>query len=180
MYDGVFYSTVFDQPTFFVRGGKSDYIIEEDSLIVRENLKTIQGNLAYFQPLWSNQVLAVEFHGGHIQGDKNQLQLSDHFWFGGFGTVRGYREDQFHGTTVSWVNLEYRFIVGRNSRIFLFNDWGFYQYEDGGITVNDILPGYGVGIRFDSPLGIMGVDYGIGRGDTFSTGKIHFGIINNF
>jgi len=156
------------------------YVIEEDSLALLENLKTLQINLSYYQPLWSNQIFAVDFHGGHIQGDKNQLQLSDHFWFGGFGSVRGYREDQFHGTTVSWVNLEYRFIVGRNSRIFIFNDWGYYQYRDGIINVNDIVPGYGVGIRFDSPLGIMGVDYGIGRGDTFSTGKIHFGIINNF
>ncbi len=156
------------------------YVIEEDSLALLENLKTLQVNLSYYQPLWSNQVLAVIFHGGHIQGDKNQLQLSDHFWFGGFGSVRGYREDQFHGTSVSWINLEYRFIVGRNSRIFIFNDWGYYQYRDGIINVNDIVPGYGIGIRFDSPLGIMGVDYGIGRGDTFSTGKIHFGIINNF
>ena len=156
------------------------YVIKEDSLALLENLKTLQVNLSYYQPLWSNQVLAVIFHGGHIQGDKNQLQLSDHFWFGGFGSVRGYREDQFHGTSVSWINLEYRFIVGRNSRIFIFNDWGYYQYRDGIINVNDIVPGYGIGIRFDSPLGIMGVDYGIGRGDTFSTGKIHFGIINNF
>jgi hypothetical protein len=48
-----------------------------------------------------------------------------------------------------------------------------------GIT-KDTLPGYGVGIRFETPLGIMGVDYGFGRGDSFSTGKIHFGIINSF
>ena len=30
MYDGVFYSTRFEKPALFVRGGKSDYILEED------------------------------------------------------------------------------------------------------------------------------------------------------
>jgi outer membrane protein insertion porin family len=157
-----------------------EYLITEDSLAVREGIKTIRGQLSFFQNLWQNQVLAIKFNGSHIEGDNNQLQLSDHFWFGGFGSLRGYRENQFHGTSVSWVNLEYRFIIGRNSRVFLFNDWGFYQYEDALGIQNDILAGYGVGIRFDTPLGVMGIDYGLGKGDTFSTGKIHFGIINTF
>ncbi len=156
------------------------YLIKEDSLALREGIKKIRGHLSYFLRLWQNQVFAFNFNGFHIEGDKDQLQLSDHFWFGGFGSLRGYRENQFHGTTVSWINLEYRFIVGRNSRVFLFSDWGFYQYEEATGIKNDILPGYGVGIRFDTPLGIMGVDYGLGRGDTFSTGKIHFGLINSF
>ena len=43
-----------------------------------------------------------------------------------------------------------------------------------------MLPGYGLGIRFDTPLGIMGVDYGLGKGDSFSEGKIHFGITSQF
>jgi outer membrane protein insertion porin family len=162
------------------RNSGPEYLIREDSLAHKEGIKKIKGQLSYFQRLWQNQVFALNFSGSHIEGDKDQLQLSDHFWFGGFGSLRGYRENQFHGTSVSWVNLEYRFIVGRNSRVFLFNDWGFYQYEDASGIKNDILAGYGVGIRFDTPLGVMGVDYGLGRGDTFSTGKIHFGIINSF
>ena len=157
-----------------------EYLIQEDSLTLNEGIKKINGQLSFFQNLWQNQVFALNFKGAHIEGDEDQLQLSDHFWFGGFGSLRGYRENQFHGTTISWVNLEYRFLIGRNSRVFLFNDWGFYQFEDARGIQNDILGGYGVGIRFDTPLGIMGVDFGLGRGDTFSTGKIHFGIINSF
>jgi outer membrane protein insertion porin family len=157
-----------------------EFLINQDSLARREGLKKIRGQLSFYQSLWQNQVFALKFNGSHIEGDRNQLQLSDHFWFGGFESLRGYRENQFHGTSIAWVNLEYRFIVGRNSRVFLFNDWGFYRYDNAKESVNDILTGYGVGIRFDTPLGIMGVDYGLGKGDTFSTGKIHFGIINSF
>ncbi|NTV83856.1 MAG: alpha/beta fold hydrolase [Bacteroidales bacterium] len=37
MYDGVFYSTKFDKPVLFVRGGKSDYILEEDIPAIYQN-----------------------------------------------------------------------------------------------------------------------------------------------
>jgi pimeloyl-ACP methyl ester carboxylesterase len=37
MYDGVFYSTRFDKPALFIRGGKSDYILEEDYPAIYQN-----------------------------------------------------------------------------------------------------------------------------------------------
>jgi outer membrane protein insertion porin family len=37
-----------------------------------------------------------------------------------------------------------------------------------------------MGIRFETGLGILEVAYGLGKKDSFSEGKIHFGIINNF
>jgi pimeloyl-ACP methyl ester carboxylesterase len=47
MYDGVFYSTKFDKPALFVRGGQSDYILEEDIPVILQNfpqavIKTIE------------------------------------------------------------------------------------------------------------------------------------------
>jgi pimeloyl-ACP methyl ester carboxylesterase len=37
LYDGVFNSTIYNQPALFVRGGKSDYIIEEDIPNIKKN-----------------------------------------------------------------------------------------------------------------------------------------------
>lgn len=37
MYDGVFYSSRYDGPAIFIRGGKSDYVLEEDYPAIREN-----------------------------------------------------------------------------------------------------------------------------------------------
>lgn len=37
MYDGVFYSTIFNKPSLFVKGGESAYIIEEDIPDIRKN-----------------------------------------------------------------------------------------------------------------------------------------------
>ena len=81
---------------------------------------------------------------------------------------------------MAWTNLEYRFVLARNSRLFLFNDRGYYQYPHAADKKEQILPGYGLGFRFQTPLGILGVDYGLGKGDSFSQGKIHFGLINTF
>jgi esterase len=47
MYDGVFYSVKFDRPSLFIRGGQSDYILEEDIPLILQNfpeavIKTIE------------------------------------------------------------------------------------------------------------------------------------------
>jgi outer membrane protein insertion porin family len=156
------------------------YLLKEDSLAGTERLQSIRLDFAYLIGLSGNQVLSGAFSGKRINSNRNRLQISDHFWFGGTNTLRGYRENQFHGTTVAWCNLEYRFLTGRDSRIFVFNDWGYYYYRDTAGKHEDVLPGYGLGLRFGTPLGVLGVDYGLGRGDTFSTGKIHFSIVNMF
>jgi len=41
MYDGVFYSTVFNGPTLFVRGGQSGYIIEEDIPAIKKSFNNM-------------------------------------------------------------------------------------------------------------------------------------------
>jgi outer membrane protein insertion porin family len=173
---GLFYSSA------YIYGFKNNfgpaYIFAEDSVKKKEDLQSIKLTFAWYYNLWTNQVLALELNGMQIKGDR--LQISDLFWFGGSRTLRGYRENQFRGDVVAWINGEYRFILGRNSRLFVFSDWGVYQDLLGNQKANQWLPGYGLGIRFETPLGILGVDYGLGKGDGFGEGKIHFGIVNRF
>ncbi len=173
---GIFYSSSYAYGLKHNSGPA--YIIREDSLKKNEDLHSILLRLEFYYNLWANQVLAFKLNGRQVKGSR--LQLTDYFWFGGSRTLRGYRENQFRGSTAAWVNLEYRFLVGRNARLFLFNDWGFYRYKDKTQSVEKLLPGYGLGVRFDTPLGIMGVDFGLGKGDTFGEAKIHFGLINQF
>ncbi len=155
-----------------------DYLLREDSLSTREILQTLALDAEGYLNVWRNQVAAVAVHLRQIKGE--QLNLSDYFWFGGSRSLRGYRENQFAAPLVSWVNLEYRFLLSKNSRLFLFNDWGYYQTKIDDATREELLYGYGLGIRLETPLGILGVDYGLGKGDSFSQGKIHFGLINTF
>jgi outer membrane protein insertion porin family len=154
------------------------YLLKAGGINKNERLETIKLSFKWFQSLISNQVLGVELNGYKVTGTK--LQLTDYFWFGGSRTLRGYRENQFRGEIIAWANVEYRFLLSRNSRIFIFNDWGFFRDPGADTNQDDTLPGYGVGIRLNTGLGIMGIDYGLGRGDSFGQGKIHFGLVNRF
>ena len=40
--------------------------------------------------------------------------------------------------------------------------------------------GYGLGINLETNLGVISVSFALGQGDTFSNGKINFGIVNQF
>ncbi len=175
---GIYYSTKYSFGQKQNTG--PSYLIKEENLVENEELQKVQVDLAFFMPIISNQLLYFHIYGSQIKSNENQLQVTDHTWFGGAKSLRGYRENQFHGSVVSWLNIEYRFLIGRNSRLFIFNDWGFYHYKDKEGKKENILPGYGLGIRFDTALGVMGVDFGLGKNDSFSNGKIHFGIENTF
>jgi len=106
------------------------------------------------------------------------------FRFGGAKTLRGYRENQFLGSRVAWTNAEYRFLLGRRSFLFGFLDTGYYnrpaQPEQNLPGEDGVKYGYGFGLRTDTPLGNIGVSFALGQGDSFSQGKIHIGLINDF
>lgn len=154
------------------------FLLREDSIAVNEAIEILKVGFKWYYELFRNQVLALQLTAHQVRGDR--LQITDYIWFGGARTLRGYRENQFRGDKTAWMNFEYRFLLSRNSRIFVFNDWGGYRFKSNGQTTQEILPGYGIGIRLNTGLGILAVDFGLGKGDSFSQGKIHFGILNRF
>lgn len=135
----------------------------------------------FFQPL-EKQVLAFGLNGKELRG--SFFEQSDLFRFGGTNTLRGYRENQFLGSRILWSNLEYRFLLTQRSFAFLFFDSGYFLRKED--TVHNIPGiegfriGYGLGINLETSLGVIGVSFALAKGDTFSEGKIHFGIVNEF
>lgn len=98
---------------------------------------------------------------------------------GGASSLRGYREDQFRGTRTALATLEYRFILGRRARAVAFVDAG-YRYRPAPNFAKDTKLGYGIGLRGETRLGIISVDYGLGEGDALLDGKLHVGLIRDF
>jgi len=143
-------------------------------------------DLEQYREIFRHQVLALAVHMGEIRSDEDIVPLNEQFKMGGARTLRGYREEQFHGSRILWANLEYRLMLGRRSWAFLFLDGGHYFYRQkdpltGGLTeISDEKAGYGLGLRVESRLGVLGVDYGLGEGDGLTEGKVHFGVINEF
>jgi outer membrane protein insertion porin family len=110
--------------------------------------------------------------------------MSDLFRLGGASTLRGYQEGQFLGSRIVWTNLEYRFLVAPRSFFYGFVDFGYIvqpviaAIKSAASEQSKI--GYGIGVRMDSALGLIGVSFAMGEGDTFGTAKIHIRLINEF
>lgn len=141
---------------------------------------TIQFSIYY--ELFIRNIVALSLNGAELRG--SFFEDSDLFRLGGTQSLRGYREDQFLGSRIFWSNLEYRLLLTRRSYAFIFLDTGYYlRSEDSFRSVErqeDFLTGFGFGLSLETGLGILGVSYALGEGDSFSEGKIHFGVINEF
>jgi outer membrane protein assembly factor BamA len=153
---------------------------------VRVESTEFTAGLEQYLQVFRRQVVAASLNLGEIRSDEETVPLNEQFKLGGARTLRGYREEQFHGSRIIWANLEYRLLHGRRSWSFLFLDAGHYFYRQrdplsGALQeVSGEKVGYGFGLRVESRLGIMGVDYGLGEGDGLTEGKVHFGLLNEF
>ncbi len=135
----------------------------------------------FYLQLFRYQVLALALHGRQVTSTQDHIALEDQFRFSGARTLRGYREYQFRGSKVAWVNLEYRYLLGRRSRAFVFVDGGYFWRQDQPHSANEgYRLGYGCGVRLETGLGIVGVDLGLGKGDSLLEAKLHVGLVNEF
>ena len=96
---------------------------------------------------------------------------------GGMNTVRGYDSNEFSGDTALVLNAEYRFPLAENFQAVVFADWGQAWGIGESIDLADLKFGKGIGVRFDTPIGPIRLDYGIGEsGD----GKTYLSIGQTF
>lgn len=146
--------------------------------------KMLTVDFEFYLPIFRWQVFALGLHGRQIKSNEEEIAIADQYRFGGSRDLRGYREEQFRGSRIAWTNVEYRYLLNRRSRFFVFFDLGYYFREE--IVNNQLLKieeakiGYGLGLRLDTRLGYFGIDYGLGQGDGLSNGKIHIRLTNEF
>ncbi len=124
----------------------------------------------YF-PTWRKQTVAVELHAAAAWGVN--IPPTELFYLGGATTLRGYDEDWFSGPRRVYANLEYRFLVGPDSQIFLFTDLGAVTLIETPSVFDTLRVGYGFGARLESRGGILRINYGLAAGDSLLRGKIH-------
>jgi outer membrane protein insertion porin family len=148
----------------------------------RSTTRKIVFDLLYYLSPFPRQVISTELHLRDFSND--HADVSDLFRIGGATTLRGYREGFFIGSRLAWTNLEYRVLVTPRSYFYGFMDFGYivqpaFATPDGRTSEQNKI-GYGIGVRMDSDLGLIGVSIALGEGDTFSTAKIHIRLINEF
>ncbi|MCL6097424.1 MAG: BamA/TamA family outer membrane protein, partial [Bacteroidetes bacterium] len=160
--------------------GPSQFIAPDTK--TKLNFQRLEFDFSIFKQLLSRQVLAFAVHARELRG--SDFEISDLYFLGGARSLRGYREKQFQGNRIIWSNLEYRFLLTRRTFAFLFFDSGYFlRNADETRQIAEISGfrnGYGFGINLETSLGVLGVSFALGKGDSISEGKIHFGIINEF
>lgn len=172
---GILYSTEYQTGTKRTFGSLN--VSENSSSTTRRLLFDV----SYYLSPFLRQVFASEVHGRDFSS--SNVDISDVYRLGGATTLRGYEEGQFLGTRLLWANFEYRFLVPPLSFFYTFIDVGYIApfNNAAGLQISEQTKiGYGVGVRLDSSLGLIGVSFALGQGDTFSTSKIHFRLINEF
>ena len=123
--------------------------------------------------------MALEARAAGIASTEDDVPFHELLVLGGSSNLRGYREEQFRGTRTAVGTLEYRYLLGRYSRAVAFLDVGYF-YRGGPNSAKDTKLGYGIGLRGETRLGTISLDYGLGEGDGLLDGKLHVGLIRGF
>ncbi len=124
----------------------------------------------YFRPINDRFVLASRAQIGLAFG-RDELLPNDAFRAGGATTVRGYAEGALGprgflglpsgGRALIILNAELRMPIHRWLRGVGFVDAGNIFGEDQPVRFRDLRYGYGFGLRFDTPVGLIRADFGI-------------------
>jgi outer membrane protein insertion porin family len=120
-------------------------------------------------------ILAIRTKVGLAQKIDGYIPYVDLWSIGGAQTLRGYEDREFVGEKMWFTNVEFRYNFAKNFSAALFVDSGSAWDKYNGF---DMKTGYGIGIRFKTPLGPFRLD--LGRGTDRGKNKIHFGIGNTF
>lgn len=137
-------------------------------------------DLHRYLALGRRAVIAASVHGAGVA--ENGVALPDGpLRLGGATSIRGYREEAFLVNRAIWMNLEWRLLLARRSRAFLFVDAGVLGDAATGEKYGLLFPfGFGLGLRTVSRLGTIGLDYGLTRTDNPGRGKVHIRMVNAF
>ena len=124
-----------------------------------------------------SNILSLRGRTNLLYTSQDTLSTFDLYNFGGYDNLRGFIDNQFTSDKFCVFNIEYRYILSRDSRVFAFIDYAYSKQ-------NKNLVGCGIGVRLKSRIGILKIDYGIGYQDGKWTnpldGTLHFGIEAGF
>ena len=107
------------------------------------------------------------------------------FQIGGYKLLRGFDEESIYANRYAVVTAEYRNLISLNSYLFLFVDAGWVKNKYQSVNVNNQFIGGGLGIVYETKLGLLNLSYAVGKRDDIKfnlreSSKLHFGYINYF
>ncbi|MFO7652520.1 MAG: BamA/TamA family outer membrane protein [Candidatus Krumholzibacteriia bacterium] len=160
---------------------------EESAVGTVENQRIIAGDVG--GELWLGPSTSLSARAAYRQltGGDEPAPLAEHFFFGGARSLRGYREDEFHGETVAHGGVELRLGRPGGSRVYTFVDLGYSEFASRAADDPETLLersespwGFGLGLQTSTPGGDISLAVGFpGRVD-FDLAKLHVALMESF
>jgi outer membrane protein insertion porin family len=180
-------------PTQGILGGIT-YKVATALLFSETDFNKIQMYANKYLALSKHVVFAMSVRGGVARGFSHttELPLVERFFLGGRTTVRGYSQDTLGpkgsdnnptgGNAFLMGNLEFRFDIWKGFGLVTFVDGGNVWQKYSQLSPGDIKYTTGLGLRYNTPVGPLSIDYGykLNRESGESKGEVHFSVGQSF
>lgn len=155
---------------------------QRNSSNIKQTQYLIRAASDFYIPLFKKTVLASKWSAQSIVSD-NYLE-NELIRFGGLKSLRGFNEKELSASLLVLHQLEYRYMLEKNSYLFAFSDISYYENQALEEEIKGIPYAFGAGSVFKTKAGLFSISYALGKlPDTnfeFRNAKIHFGLINQF
>ena len=179
-----------DHPFNPTEGYRNDIYLELGTRLLGGDMQYAKLRLEhsrYFEIHDGGWVLALRGLGGRLLGGDLGDQGQEAFTIGGADTLRGYPYGGFKdkgekrgslvGDHMLVMNAELRIPVLEKVTGVLFTDWGTTWDKNESMGFTDLANSFGLGVRLDTPLGLLRLDYGWGKNEEDERkGQFYFGI----
>ena len=154
-----------------------------DSLKLKTYQLRIKLNAAHYFPVGKRSTVKAQLNVGYFSSPnifRNEL-----FQIGGYKLLRGFDEESIYATQYGVLSAEYRYLLGLNSYMFGFADYGWAKNKFQEINTNNNFISTGIGLLFETKFGLLNMSFALGKRsdvnfDMRRASKIHFGYINYF
>ena len=165
-----------------INGNDFDFSSLYDTLKPKVYIFRTRGFATHYFQLNRQSTFKASLQGGLIQTKdvfKNEI-----FQIGGYKLLRGFDEESIFATQYAVASVEYRFLIGLNSFLFGFTDFGYAGDNSYSENIDHTYLGFGLGIAFETKAGIFNLTYAVGKRDDLNLNlrqsKIHFGFVSLF
>lgn len=182
-----FGTNTMDHPFFPTEGYRNDAYLELGTSLLGGDSQYAKMRVEYskyFEVKDGGYVLALRGLGGRLLA--GTLRPEEKFIIGGAETLRGYSPGGYENLSLEGdhmlvMNAEFRFPIVDKVTGVLFTDWG-KTWDSGEVfSISDLNSSYGLGVRLDTPLGLLRLDYGLGKDEDLNRkGQFYFGIGQTF
>ena len=161
----------------------SGYGTRNTLLNTTSKLLEINVNTAFYLKIGAMGTIA--FLNKSAASFSNELFFENELYkIGGINTLRGFDEKAIFASSYSIFSFEPRLLFGKNSAIYLFGDWAWYESKQIDNQITDTPFGFGLGLNIDTKAGIFKLNYALGKQFDnpikFSGSKVHFGFSARF